>query len=151
MEVVSPPLFGRVNQGAKRRFVSPSANCSTSAVATANNTADDFDMMADDCSSSYGFQATKRRKRFSNDGIAGGGGENNNNFTFHQSKENWSLSPFVQATSSSRPLHGGAGNYFFVECCYNIDWPCVCFISIALLNHNILLQLIYSNVNLQQT
>jgi len=108
MEVVSPPLFGRVNQGAKRRFGSPSANCSTSAVATASNTADDFDMMADDCSSSYGFQATKRRKRFSNDGIGGSGGENNNNFTFHQSKENWSLSPFVQATSSSRPLHGGA-------------------------------------------
>lgn len=116
MEVVSPPLFGRVNQGAKRRFGSPTANCSTSAVATANNTADDFDMM-DDCSSSYGFQATKRRKRFSNDGGVVGG-ENNNNFTFHQSKENWSLSPFVQATySASRPLHGGgggAGNYFFV-------------------------------------
>ena len=108
MEVVSPPLFGRVNQGAKRRFGSPTANCSTSAVATAsNNTADDFDMM-DDCSSSYGFQATKRRKRFSNDGGVGGGGENNNNFTFHQSKENWSLSPFVQATSRS-PLHGGGG------------------------------------------
>ena len=124
MEVVSPPLFGRVNQGAKRRFGSPSANCSTSAVATANNTADDFDMM-DDCSSSYGFQATKRRKRFSNDGGVGGGGENNNNFAFHQSKENWSLSPFVQATSRS-PLHGGggAGNYFFVAMLLNIDyWP----------------------------
>jgi len=45
--------------------------------------------MMDDCSatcSGYGFQAAKRRKRFSNEGGA---------------KENWSLSPFVPASSRS--------------------------------------------------
>ena len=100
MEVVSPPLFGR-NQGAKRRFGSPIGGTTPS---------EDFDMQ--DCSS----QATKRRKRFSNDTTARGGLKGGNPFGF-QTKENWSISPFVQApsTSSSSLLHG-TGN-FFVCCC----------------------------------
>lgn len=89
MEVVSPLSF---NQGGKRRFGSPIHGVS---VATSNATAgEDFDM--DDCSG-YGFQATKRRKRSSNEGGCGGS---------IQSKENWSLSPFVQAPS--RSLHSTA-------------------------------------------
>lgn len=83
MEVVSPLTFGRA-QGGKRRFGSPIPG----APAAANMAAEDFDM--DDCSG-YGFQsAAKRRKRFSADG--GGGGDS---FSF-QSKENWSMSPYVQ-------------------------------------------------------
>eukprot|EP00571_Detonula_confervacea_P011291 CAMPEP_0172298874 /NCGR_PEP_ID=MMETSP1058-20130122/1325_1 /TAXON_ID=83371 /ORGANISM="Detonula confervacea, Strain CCMP 353" /LENGTH=220 /DNA_ID=CAMNT_0013008169 /DNA_START=53 /DNA_END=715 /DNA_ORIENTATION=- len=84
MEVVSPLTFARANQGGKRRFGSPIHGASV-AVATNNTTADDFDM--DDCSG-YGFQATKRRKRFSNEAD-------------FQSKENWSHSPFVPAPSRS--------------------------------------------------
>mmetsp|Transcript_43995 Transcript_43995/g.93686 ORF Transcript_43995/g.93686 Transcript_43995/m.93686 type:complete len:220 (-) Transcript_43995:280-939(-) len=84
MEVVSPLTFARANQSGKRRFGSPIPSVSTD-----NNAApEDFDMM-DDCSatcSGYGFQAAKRRKRFSNEGGA---------------KENWSLSPFVPASSRS--------------------------------------------------
>jgi hypothetical protein len=92
MEVVSPLSF---NQGGKRRFGSPIHGVS---VATSNATAgEDFDM--DDCSG-YGFQATKRRKRSSNEG--GGGGS-------IQSKENWSISPFVQAPS--RSPHSTAGRH----------------------------------------
>ena len=96
MEVVSPPLFGR-NQGAKRRFGSPIGGTATS---------EDFDMQ-DDCSSSFQ-QVTKRRKRFSNDTTAGGGGLKGGNPFGFQTKENWSISPFVQAPSTSRssPLHG---------------------------------------------
>lgn len=86
MEVVSPLTFARPNQGGKRRFGSPIHGAS---VAVANTAAEDFDM--DDCSG-YGFQSAKRRKRFSNDGA--------DPFPF-QSKENWSHSPFVQASSRS--------------------------------------------------
>ena len=94
MEVVSPLTFGRANQNGKRRFGSPIRGAS---VAAGSNAApEDFDMM-DDCSggSGCGFlvQATKRRKRFSNE--AG-----------FQSKENWSISPFVPA--SSRSPHAAA-------------------------------------------
>ena len=92
MEVVSPLSF---NQGGKRRFGSPIHGVS---VATSNATAgEDFDM--DDCSG-YGFQATKRRKRSSNEGGCGGS---------IQSKENWSLLPFVQAPS--RSPHSTAGRH----------------------------------------
>ena len=97
MEVVSPPLFGR-NQGAKRRFGSPIGGTTS---------AEDFDMQ-DDCSSSFQ-QTTKRRKRFSNDTTTAGGGLKGGNPPFgFQTKENWSISPFVQAPSTSRssPLHG---------------------------------------------
>lgn len=88
MEVVSPLTFARANQGGKRRFGSPIHGAS---VATNSTTAsEDYDM--DDCSG-YGFQAAKRRKRFSNEG----GGDS---FSF-QSKENWSMSPFVPASSRS--------------------------------------------------
>lgn len=93
MEVVSPLTFARA-QGGKRRFGSPIHGAS--AMAAKNTATEDFDM--DDCSG-YGFQATKRRKRLSNDG----GG---NSFAF-QSKENWSMSPFVQAPSRS-PLAAAA-------------------------------------------
>lgn len=86
MEVVSPLTFARPNQGGKRRFGSPIHGAS---VAVANTAAEDFDM--DDCSG-YGFQSAKRRKRFANDGV--------DPFSF-QSKENWSHSPFVQASSRS--------------------------------------------------
>lgn len=88
MEVVSPLTFGHANQNGKRRFGSPIRGAS---VAAAGNAApEDFDMM-DDCSGGSGcgfqIQAAKRRKRFSNEGF--------------QSKENWSLSPFVPASSRS--------------------------------------------------
>lgn len=89
MEVVSPLTFGRPNQSGKRRFGSPMHGASAS---TGGNAApEDFDMMDAGC----GFQATKRRKRFSN--ANEGGGES---FSF-QSKENWSHSPFVPASSRS--------------------------------------------------
>lgn len=86
MEVVSPLTFARSNQGGKRRFGSPIHGASV-AVTTNNTAAEDFDM--DECSG-YGFQATKRRKRFSNEAD-------------FQSKENWSHSPFVPAASRSPP------------------------------------------------
>mmetsp|Transcript_10318 Transcript_10318/g.18609 ORF Transcript_10318/g.18609 Transcript_10318/m.18609 type:complete len:236 (-) Transcript_10318:238-945(-) len=95
MEVVSPLTFGRANQGGKRRFGSPMHGAS---VATNSATAsEDFDM--DDCSG-YGFQAAKRRKRFTNEG-----GSDSLSF---QSKENWNHSPFVPASSRS-PLAHAAG------------------------------------------
>ena len=94
----SPPLsFGRANQ--KRRFGSP----------TSAATSEDQNM---DCSSSYTFQATKRRKRFNDTSVAAVGGENNNNFTSFQSKENWSLSPFATTT---KPLHEGTGKLFLIR------------------------------------
>jgi len=86
MEVVSP--LPRSSQSGKRRFGSPIHGASVAS--------DDFDM--DDCSG-YGFQATKRRKRYSN----GGGGDS---FAF-QTKENCSPSPVAPA--SSRPHHGHDG------------------------------------------
>ena len=109
MEVVSPPLFGR-NQGAKRRFGSPIGGTTS---------VEDFDMQ-DDCSSSFQ-QATKRRKRFSNDTTGGGGLKGGNPFGF-QTKENWSISPFVQApsTSCSSPLHG-TGNFVCVLLYYVVN------------------------------
>jgi len=85
----SPPIsLGRSNQ--KRRFSPTSAA-----------TSEDQNM---DCSSSYTFQATKRRKRFNDTSVAA---ENNNNFTTFQSKENWSLSPFATTT---KPLHEGTAS-----------------------------------------
>ena len=77
----------------------------TSVGATNNPVAastEDFEM-DHECSSSnnYGFQATKRRKRFTNN--EGGAGGAPDSFSF-QSKENWSQSPFVQA--STRSPHG---------------------------------------------
>jgi len=91
----SPPLIGgRTNQ--KRRFGSPTFS------------SEDQNM---DCSSSYTFQATKRRKRFNDTSVAAVGGENNNNFTTFQSKENWSLSPFA----TTKPLHEGTGKLFLTE------------------------------------
>ena len=97
MEVVSPLTF---NQGGKRRFGSPIHGVT---VATSSNTtaAEDFDM--DECSG-FGFQATKRRKRSSNEG--GSGCSDSCSF---QSKENWSISPFVQA--SFRSPHSAPGRY----------------------------------------
>jgi len=97
MEVVSPLTFGRANQNGKRRFGSPIRGAS---VAAGSNAApEDFDMM-DDCSTVCGFQiqATKRRKRFPTN-------EGGDSFPF-QSKENWSLSQFVPASSRS-PLAAG--------------------------------------------
>lgn len=81
----SPPLssFGRANQ--KRTF-------------SAATSSEDQNM---DCSSSFSFQATKRRKRFNDTSVAAVGGENNNNFTTFQSKENWSLSPFATTTKGT--------------------------------------------------
>ena len=79
MEVVSPPLFGR-NQGAKRRFGSPIGGTTS---------VEDFDMQ-DDCSSSFQ-QATKRRKRFSNDTTTAGGALKGGNPFGFQTKENWSI------------------------------------------------------------
>lgn len=67
------------------------ASCGNAAV-------EESDMMDD--SSSYGFQSAKRRKRFTNEGV----GES---LSF-QSKENWSLSPFVPASSRSPPAHAAA-------------------------------------------
>lgn len=55
----------------------------------------------DDSSCSYGFQSTKRRKRFPNEGAAGGA---ENSFSFQCKENNWSMSPFVQA--STRSPHG---------------------------------------------
>jgi len=102
MEVVSPLTFARSAQG-KRRFGSPMHGTSVGATnnAVAAST-EDFDM-DHECSSSnnYGFQATKRRKRFTNN--EGGAGGAPDSFSF-QSKENWSQSPFVQA--STRSPHG---------------------------------------------
>ncbi len=97
MEVVSPLTF---NQGGKRRFGSPIHGVT---VATSSNTtaAEDFDM--DECAG-FGFQATKRRKRSSNEG--GSGCSDSCSF---QSKENWSISPFVQA--SFRSPHSAPGRY----------------------------------------
>jgi len=92
MEVVSPLTFGRANQNGKRRFGSPIRGAS---VAAGSNAApEDFDMM-DDCSTGCGFQiqATKRRKRFPTN-------EGGDSVPF-QSKENWSLSQFVPASSCS--------------------------------------------------
>ena len=93
----SPPtsFLGRTNQ--KRRFGSPTFS------------SEDQNM---DCSSSYTFQATKRRKRFNDTSSAAVGGENNNNFTTFQSKENWSLSPFATTT---KPLHEGTGKLFLIH------------------------------------
>jgi len=95
----SPPisLLGRSNQ--KRRFSPTSCSAATS---------EDQNM---DCSSSYTFQATKRRKRFNDTSAAA---ENNNNFTTFQSKENWSLSPFATTT---KPLHEGTGKLFLIRNC----------------------------------
>ncbi len=97
MEVVSPLTFGRANQGAKRRFGSPIHH--DAAIAT--NTDDTMD------DSDYGFQAAKRRKRFPTEGGTAAGGLGGG----FQSKENWSLSPFVHQASSRSPAHaaGGAG------------------------------------------
>lgn len=94
----SPPisLLGRTNQ--KRRFGSPTSFSAASS--------EDQNM---DCSSSYTFQATKRRKRFNDTSSAA---ENNNNFTTFQSKENWSLSPFATTT---KPLHEGTGKLFLMR------------------------------------
>lgn len=86
MEVVSPLTFARSNQSGKRCFGSPINDASVAS--------EDFDM--DDCSG-YGFQATKRRKRYSH----GGGGDS----FASQTKENWSLSPFVPASSRSPHAH----------------------------------------------
>lgn len=90
MEVVSPLTFGRTNQGGKRRFGSPIHGGSV-AMSCGGNAAppEDSDMMDD----SYGFHSAKRRKRFN-----GEGGDDSLSF---QSKENWSLSPFVPALSRS--------------------------------------------------
>ena len=94
----SPPIcLGRTNQ--KRRF-SPTSSFS------AATSSEDQNM---DCSSSYTFQATKRRKRFNDTSTAA---ENNNNFTTFQSKENWSLSPFATTT---KPLHEGTGKLFLIR------------------------------------
>lgn len=90
MEVVSPLTFARSSQSGKRRFGSPIHGASVAS--------DDFDM--DDCSG-YGFQATKRRKRYSN----GGGGDS---FAL-QTKENWSPSPVVPASSRPPHAHDAAG------------------------------------------
>lgn len=89
MEVVSPLTFARSSQSGKRR-------CSP--IRGASVASEDFDM--DDCSG-YGFQATKRRKRYSNSG----GGDS---FAF-QAKENWPPSPFVSASSRSPHAHDAAG------------------------------------------
>ena len=99
MEVVSPLTFARANQGAKRRFGSPIHGGGSVAMATGPTTAEDFEM--DDSSCSYGFQSTKRRKRFPNEGAAGGA---ENSFSFQCKENNWSMSPFVQA--STRSPHG---------------------------------------------
>jgi len=89
MEVVSPLTFARSTQSGKRRFGSPIHDASVAS--------EDFDM--DDCSR-YGFQATKRRKRYS----SGGGGDS---FAF-QTREKWSHSPFVPASGSPH-AHDAAG------------------------------------------
>ncbi|KAL7554310.1 hypothetical protein ACHAWF_017748 [Thalassiosira exigua] len=88
MEVVSPLTFPRAGKGGKRRFGSPIHGAS---VASANTTTEDFDM--DDCSG-FGFQAAKRRKRFSNEGPG-------DPFSFQSKENNWTASPFVQASSRS--------------------------------------------------
>lgn len=95
MEVVSPLTFARSSQSGKRRFGSPIHGASV-AINNSATASEDFDM--DDCSG-YGFQATKRRKRYSNEG----GGD----ALAFQSKENWSPSPFVPA--SSRSPHAAVG------------------------------------------
>jgi hypothetical protein len=97
MEVVSPLTFPRAGKGGKRRFGSPIHGAS---VASANTTAEDFDM--DDCSG-FGFQAAKRRKRFSNEGAG-------DPFSFQSKENNWTASPFVQASSRSPlPAIGAPG------------------------------------------
>jgi len=129
----SPPIsLGRSNQ--KRRFSPTSAA-----------TSEDQNM---DCSSSYTFQATKRRKRFNDTSVAA---ENNNNFTTFQSKENWSLSPFATTT---KPLHEGTGKLFLIRrncplTLYHIHYCCIynanhyvfvaIFISLLLIHSLILL------------
>lgn len=90
MEVVSPLTFARANQGGKRRFGSPIHGASVAAAAN-NTTAEDFDM---DCSG-YGIQATKRRKRFPNEGDL-------------QSKENWTHSPFPAPSRSPHAAFGSS-------------------------------------------
>jgi len=98
MEVVSPLTFGRAAQG-KRRFGSPMHGTSVGAPNNGAAMTEDFDAMDHECSG-YGFQATKRRKRFPVEGTGGA-----DPFSI-QSKENWSHSPFGQASSRS-PLAVG--------------------------------------------
>ncbi len=97
MEVVSPLTFDRANPGGKRRFGSPLRGDSEM-TASATAAAEDFDM--DDCPV-FGYPAAKRRKRFPN------GGEGEFDLFSSQSKENWSISSFVQAPS--RSIHQAAG------------------------------------------
>mmetsp|Transcript_36650 Transcript_36650/g.62401 ORF Transcript_36650/g.62401 Transcript_36650/m.62401 type:complete len:225 (+) Transcript_36650:152-826(+) len=89
MEVVSPLTFARNQGGGKRRFGSPMLGTSV-AGNNASTATEDFDM--DD--SGFGFQATKRRKRFSNEG----GG-------FQTKENNWTMSPFHSASSRSPNSH----------------------------------------------
>jgi len=68
MEVVSPLTFSRSNQGGKRRFAySPLHDVAVNiaAVAGVPDPSDDFDMSDDP--SNFGYQAPKRRKKYSSD------------------------------------------------------------------------------------
>lgn len=92
MEVVSPLSFARANQSGKRRFAcSPIHDATTTNVANVIDSSGDFDM--DDCSG-YGYQATKRRRKLSNnDGV--------DSLPLLQSTDKWSLSTFVPSSSFS--------------------------------------------------
>mmetsp|Transcript_8563 Transcript_8563/g.18381 ORF Transcript_8563/g.18381 Transcript_8563/m.18381 type:complete len:229 (-) Transcript_8563:199-885(-) len=87
MEVVSPLNFPHSNQNGKRRFAcSPIRDASSTNVANVLDSSDDFEM---DDSAGFGFQASKRRRKLSNDvGV--------------DSRSQWAVSSFASATFSGR-------------------------------------------------
>mmetsp|Transcript_370 Transcript_370/g.763 ORF Transcript_370/g.763 Transcript_370/m.763 type:complete len:145 (-) Transcript_370:136-570(-) len=94
MEVVSPLNFPHSNQNGKRRFAcSPIRDASSTNVANVLDSSDDFEM---DDSAGFGFQASKRRRKLSNDvGV--------------DSRSQWAVSSFASATFSGRLSPNSSG------------------------------------------
>ncbi len=105
MEVVSPITFAHSNGGSKRRFgcADPTTSPATFAPSSPHHHSADENM--DDGSGGYGFHATKRRRKNSQD-CAGSS-------ALLQKENNWSISPFLSGTAAmsqpggQSPITGG--------------------------------------------
>jgi hypothetical protein len=92
MEVVSPITFAHSNGGSKRRFACADvATTSPAGFAPSSPHHHSADENMDDCSSGYGFHATKRRRK-NNQECAGS--------ALLQKENNWSISPFLSGTAA---------------------------------------------------
>lgn len=92
MEVVSPITFAHPNGGSKRRFACADTTTSPAAFAPSSPHHHSADENMDDCSSGYGFHATKRRRK-NNQDCAGSN-------ALLQKENNWSISPFLSGTGA---------------------------------------------------